>query len=75
MDTITYECLNCGAETEISRLSIEMHITTDEFGDIDIPGYACGACDAKMIPKNPEKLSLKEADFDEVFEKFKNKSF
>ncbi len=74
-DTITYECLNCGAEIEVPRLSIEMHITVDEFGDIDIPGYACGACDATMMPKDPEKLKLKEADMDEVFKEFKNKNF
>lgn len=74
-DTITYECLNCGAETEVPRLSIEMHITRDKFGDVDIPGYACEACDSTMIVKNPEKLNLKEADFDEAFEEFKNKNF
>jgi hypothetical protein len=71
--TITYECLSCGAETEVPRLSIEMRITRDEFGDVDIPGYECEACDATMIVKNPKKLNLKEAAFDEVFEEFKNK--
>lgn len=73
-ETITYECLNCGAETEVPRLSIEMHIFTDEFGNVDIPGYVCEACDATMVVKNPEKLNLKEADFNEVFEEFKNKN-
>ncbi|KZL89392.1 hypothetical protein [Clostridium magnum] len=52
-----------------------MHITRNEFGDVDMPGYACEACDSTMIVKNPEKLNLKEADFDEVFEEFKNKNF
>jgi hypothetical protein len=74
-DTITYECLSCGAETEVPRLSIEMHTIIDEFGDVDIPGYACEACDATMVVRNPEKLNLKEAEFEEVFEEFKNKNF
>jgi hypothetical protein len=74
-ETIIYECLNCGAETEVPRLSIEMRITRDEFGDSEISGYECEACDATMIPKDLEKLNLKEADFEEVFEEFKNKNF
>ena len=74
-DTITYQCLNCGAETEVPRLSIEMHMTRDEFGEVDIPGYACEVCDATMIVKNSEKVRLKEADLDEVFREFKNKNF
>lgn len=73
-ETITYECLTCGAETEVPRLSIEMRITKDEFGDFNIPGYACEACDATMIPKNLEGLNFKEARFDEVFQEFKNKN-
>jgi hypothetical protein len=52
-----------------------MRITKDEFGDIDIPGYACEACDATMIPKNLEKLDFKEVDFNKVFKEFKNKNF
>lgn len=49
-------------------------MTRDEFGEADIPGYVCEACDATMIVKNPEKLKLKEADFDEAFSEFKNKN-
>lgn len=42
--------------------------------DIGYIEFKCEACDATMIVKNPEKLKLKEADFDEVFRKFKNKN-
>ena len=43
--------------------------------DVGYIEFKCGACDATMMPKEPEKLMLKEADFDEVFQEFKNKKF
>lgn len=72
-ETITYRCLVCGEEVEVSRLSIEMRITRDEFGELDIPGYACEACDVTMLPKDLEKLDLREVDCQQAFEEFKIK--
>lgn len=72
-ETITYKCLVCGAEVEVPRLSIEMRIEKDEFGELDIPGYECEACDATMLPKDLEKLNLREINCEQAFEEFKNK--
>lgn len=58
-DTIMYKCLECGNQTAVPRILIETNITIDEYGDIDIPGYACEACDATMVPSNPDELYYK----------------
>lgn len=72
-ETITYKCLMCGKETAVPRLSIEMNMVKDEFGDFNLPGYTCEACDATMIPKDLENLNLKQVNLEEAFEEFKNK--